>query len=98
MEKETELVETVKARKIRYFGHIRRHNTISKTVMEGKIEGNRPQGRARKCCRDTIRDCTGAKMSVCNEAALDRDEWRTMASNLCKETEPRNTEHIDKSK
>ena len=48
MEKETELVETVKTRKMRYFGHIRRHNTMLKTVMEGKIEGKRPQGRARK--------------------------------------------------
>ena len=89
MGKETELVETVKTRKMRYFGHIRRHNTILKTVMEGKIDGKRPQGRARKCWRDTIKDCTGEKMSVCNEAALDRDEWRIMASNLCNETEPR---------
>ena len=88
MEKETELVETVTTRKMRYFGHIRRHKTISNTMMEGNIEGKRPQGRARKCWRDTIKDSTGEKMSVCNEAALDRDEWRIMASNLCNETEP----------
>ncbi|GFR70823.1 endonuclease-reverse transcriptase [Elysia marginata] len=39
-----ELVNTIKTRKIKYFGHIKRHASYLKDVLEGKIEGSRPRG------------------------------------------------------
>ncbi|GFR58543.1 endonuclease-reverse transcriptase [Elysia marginata] len=43
-----ELVNTIKTRKIKYFGHIKRHASFLKDVLEGKIEGSRPRGRQRR--------------------------------------------------
>ncbi|GFS14185.1 hypothetical protein ElyMa_006739500 [Elysia marginata] len=39
-----EITETIKTRKIKYFGHIKRHTSFLKDVLEGKIEGSRPGG------------------------------------------------------
>jgi len=41
-----ELLE-VKIRQVKYFGHIKRHNTLLKMVLEGKIEGRRARGHQR---------------------------------------------------
>ncbi|GFS22745.1 endonuclease-reverse transcriptase [Elysia marginata] len=43
-----ELVNTIKTRKIKYFGHTKRHASFLKDVLEGKIEGSRPRGETEK--------------------------------------------------
>ena len=87
--KKTTLLNTIKQRQISYYGHTRRHETLQKKILEGKIDGKRGRGRRRNCWTKNISDATGMKMNECCEAALDRERWRAMTSNLSKETEQR---------
>ncbi|GFR88354.1 endonuclease-reverse transcriptase [Elysia marginata] len=43
--KHTELLKTIKTRQLAYYGHIRRHQSLQKSIMEGKINGKRQRGR-----------------------------------------------------
>ena len=43
-----ELLRTVKRRKLKFFGHMARHNSLQKTVMEGRVAGRRGRGRSEK--------------------------------------------------
>ena len=83
------MLAEVKQRKLRYYGHVRRHNTIQKMIMEGRIDGTRSRGRQRKTWIENIKTTTDKTMAECKELALQREDWRTMTSNLCRETEPR---------
>ena len=87
--KDTEIVITVKRRKLAYYGHIRRHNTIQKTILEGKIEGKRGRGRRRKSWIENVEETSGMRINQCGVEAVDRNKWRVMASNLQREKEPR---------
>ena len=40
--------------KLGYFGHVKRHDTIEKTVLEGKIEGKRSRGKPRRAWADDV--------------------------------------------
>jgi len=82
------LLKKIKMRKLRYYGHIRRHETLQKKVIEGKIDGKRGKGRRRKNWIMNIEEMTGMNINKCCQVALDRKKWRTMTSNLFKETEP----------
>ena len=42
------LLSTIKRRKISYYGHIGRYNSMAKTIMQGKVEGSRIRGRPKK--------------------------------------------------
>ena len=85
----TQLLNTIHKRKIAYYGHIRRHETLQKIILEGMMEGKRGRGRRRKSWTINLTEMTGRKMNQCCKIALDREEWRTMASNLYAETEHR---------
>ena len=50
------LLKTIQSRKLKYFGHIKRHHTICKEILEGKIEGKRARGRQRRTWLDDIKD------------------------------------------
>ncbi|GFS20191.1 endonuclease-reverse transcriptase [Elysia marginata] len=74
-----------------YYGHIRRHQSLQKTIMEGKINGKRQRGRKRKSWLGNMEETTTRRINECCEVALNREEWRrTIASNLWQETEQRN--------
>ena len=45
--KENTLIGIVKERNARYFDHIKRHHSLLKNVMEGKVEGTRPRRKPR---------------------------------------------------
>ena len=79
---ETTLLKTIKTRKLAYYGHTRRHNSLQKVIMEGKVEGKRGRGRRRRSWLRDIEDTTKMKVNECCEVALDRTRWKTMASNL----------------
>ena len=46
------LLTTVKRRKLQWFGHVTRHDTLSKTILQGTLEGGRRRGRPRKSWTD----------------------------------------------
>ncbi|GFS00135.1 endonuclease-reverse transcriptase [Elysia marginata] len=41
------LLATVKRRKLAWFGHVTRHDSLSKTILQGTVEGKRRRGRQR---------------------------------------------------
>jgi len=50
MQKEKELLKTIKTQKLEYLGHIMKNNNrygLLQLIIQGKIEGNRSPGRRR---------------------------------------------------
>ena len=87
--KNTELVLSIKKKKLAYHGHVRRHRSLQKLVLEGKVDGKRGRGRRRKSWTDNVSEVTKMSMAQCSVKALDRSEWRIMVSLLYTETELR---------
>ena len=55
-------LSTVKRRKLSWFGHVRRLDTLANIVPQGTVGGNRCRGRPRKLWKDNIRKWTGQSM------------------------------------
>ena len=71
--KNTDLVLSIKKR---------RHHSLQKLVLQGKVDGKRGRGRRRKSWTGNVSEMTKMSMAQCSVKALDRSEWRTMVSNL----------------
>ena len=52
------LLGIVKRRKLAWFGHFSRHNSLAKTVLQGTLEGGRKRGRQVKCWADNLKEWT----------------------------------------
>ena len=87
--KNTELVLSIKKKKLAYYGHVRRHYSLQKLVLEGNVDGKRGRGRRRKSWTGNVSEMTKMSMAQCSAKALDRSKWHTMVSNLFPESEPR---------
>ena len=74
------LLKTIQSRKLKYFGHIKRHHTICKEILEGKIEGKRARGRQRRTWLDNIKDWTNLSVQECTRQAKNRKKWRVISS------------------
>ena len=61
IEKE-ELLRMVKGRKLKFFGHMARHNSLQKTVMEGRVSGRWGRGCPRRRWEDDVKGMQGAGM------------------------------------
>ncbi|GFR80155.1 endonuclease-reverse transcriptase [Elysia marginata] len=70
------LLATVKRRKLAWFGHVTRHDSLSKTILQGLVEGKRRRGRQKKAWCDNIKEWTGMAMYELVRSASDRDAWR----------------------
>ena len=67
-----------KTRKMKYFGHVKRHESLEKLVMEGKIDGKRGRGRPRRSWDDDIKEWTGRNVVCAGRLAMDRRKYREM--------------------
>ena len=76
------LMKDIKSRKLKYFGHVKRHQNILKSVLEGVTEGRRCRGRQRSVWCDNIKGWTGRSVTACSAAAQNRTEWRSIVANL----------------
>ena len=70
------LLETVKWRTIAWFGHVTRHDSLSKTILHGKLEGRRRRGRQRKCWMDNIKEWTSLPMAELPTMASRKKYWK----------------------
>ena len=74
------LLAIVKRRKLAWFGHVTRHNTLSKTIMQGTLEGGRRRGRPRKSWTDDVKSWTCLDMPDLLNQAENRLGWRRLSS------------------
>ena len=71
------LINTVKSQKLRYFGHIKRHQCLERDIMEGMIEGSRSRGKPRRRWEDDVKDWLSMDVVSAGRLAADRNGWRT---------------------
>ena len=71
-----EPLPTTARRKLVWFGHLTRHNNLSKTILQGTVEGGRKRGRQRKRWSDNVKEWTDLTMPDLLSTAADRPAWR----------------------
>ena len=73
-----ELLDTVKARKLAYYGHTMRkqRSCLEKEIMQGTMPGARRRGRPRTAWMDNIKTWTGLSVEESIRMTEDRDKWR----------------------
>jgi len=73
-----ELLDTVKARKLAYYGHTMRKqgNCLEKDTIQGTMPDARRRGRPRTAWIDNIKSWTGLSVEDSIRMTEDRDKWR----------------------
>jgi len=72
-----ELSDTVKAKKLAYYGHTMRKqgSCLGKKIMQGTMPGARRRGRPRTAWMDNIKTWTGLSVEESIRMTEDRDKW-----------------------
>jgi len=80
------LLQTIKKLKLGYFGHIKRHDSLEKHIMEAKIEGKRGRGRPMRRWEQDIEDWLGTTTTQAGRVARDRVlfRWKVREATSCK--------------
>ena len=76
----SELLAMVITKKLRWFGNAIRSNSMSKTILQGSIEGIRRRGRPKMQWQDNIVKWTGLDINKAMRAAENREGWKTIVT------------------
>ena len=73
-----ELLDTLKARKLAYYGYTMRKqgSCLEKEIMQGTVPDAHRRGRPRMAWMDNIKTWTGLPMEESIRMTEDRDKWR----------------------
>ena len=74
--------KTVKMRKLKWFGHMKRSSYPVKQVFEGLINGNRGRGRPQRRWRDDIKEWLQMDWNMINTACRDREHWFQLCTSV----------------
>ena len=77
-----ELLEIVKTRKLKWFGHTTCSDGLVKTCLQATVRGGRSRGRPRKKWSDNITEWTGLSFAEATRAAGCCDGWRGLVRGL----------------
>ena len=77
------LLSTIKRRKLKYYGHICRHDGLAKTILQGKVEGKRKKGRPRNNWMHNISKWTDRSTSELTRMTEDREKWKKFVVDTC---------------
>ena len=75
-----DLLTIIKRRKLQWYGHASRLSSLAKTILQGKVKGERRQGRQRERWVDNIREWTGLEFGKSQRAVESRGKWRKPVS------------------
>ena len=78
MGQQRKLLGRIRERKLKYFGHVTRHNSLEKDVMLGPMPGLRRQGGQRRQWLDDLYDWTDLSLTQLVRAAEERISYRSM--------------------
>ena len=75
--------------KLRCFGHLmQRVDSLKKTLLQGKFEGNRRMGWQRMRWLDSISNSMGMNLAKLWEIVKDREAWRPALQGISKHQTP----------
>ena len=78
-ERPESVVETVKRRKLKYYGHqMRKQTAMAKTLIEGKVEGSRGRGKPRRQWEDGLKQWTGEGVEQLKRKAMGRERRKNV--------------------
>ncbi|XP_071486585.1 uncharacterized protein [Diadema antillarum] len=67
------LLDTMKRRKLQWFGHVTRRPG---TLAHGRVDGRRAQGRPRRNWMNDVRRWVEKPVEICMRMAQDKETWR----------------------
>ena len=83
MNEKRKLINILREKKLRSFGHLIRLNNIYRTLLEGYVDGRRGRGHPRMNWYNDMKEWTDMRYELATRIAMDRDKWRaTVSSNI----------------
>ena len=80
-ERPESVVEVIKRRKLKYYGHQTRKQALAKVIIEGRVEGSRERGRPRRQWGDDLKQWSRWSMEELRRPAENRERWRWLVHN-----------------